>query len=50
MTQIKTKHEHGIETYIGFFRGVLVDEYETAAECQAALDALVASFKAAARN
>lgn len=43
-TGIDTKHEHGVEVFYAYFRGVLVDEFQTKIEAQNAIDNLQLKF------
>ncbi len=44
MSEIKTKHEHGVETFFAYFRGVLIDEFENRKDAEEAIDRLQQSF------
>lgn len=44
-TGIDTKHEHGVEVFYAYFRGVLIDEYQSRKEAQAKIDDLQERFK-----
>lgn len=50
MTGVKTVHEHGVESFKAYFRGVLVDEFETEKEALDAVERLQASFNKEKHN